>query len=293
MWFFDKWFMAPGHPELKLNVNRFGDSLEIMIRQTQDSIYSPVFEFPLTLGLYGERSSTIKTWIDSREHKFKIKCADTNVVVVLNPDGIVPSESEFRLSIKDVNRLVKAGLPFYTRLRFAKELTNYSEEVRVVSSIPKEQRNDNGTRFLIAFDEYQSDVRSALLRLSADSSVEIRSLAYQGLLTFQEDSVVEKKAIDGFLNDKSTKVRAEAIKYLSGIDSSGSKYRELYSIGIKDSSYLVISSCLEPYLRIDPEEAGTFIKTLESSKNIKIVKGLMTFYTERKDSLKRDWAWDK
>ncbi len=293
MWFFDKWFMAPGHPELGMDVTRVGDSLEIMIRQTQDSIYSPVFEFPLSIGLYGGKSSTIKTWVDSRVHTIKFECPDTNSVVVLNPNGIVPSESEFKLSIKDVNQLYNADLPFYTRLRFAKELTNYSEEIRIVSSISKEQRNESGTRFLDEFDNNQSEIRSVLLGLTTDSSIEIRCLAYQGLLTFQEDSVVEKVAVNAFLSDQSTKVRAEAIKYLSSIDTLGSKYRGLYVSGIKDSSYLVISSCLEPYLRIEPDKAGAFIETLESSTNVKIVNGLMTFYAKRKDSLKIQWAWSK
>lgn len=292
-WFFDKWFLSPGHPELEFNKKWNGDTLELTVHQVQDSIYSPVFEFPLEIGLYGEGQSSMTVWVDSRHKVVKIPHLDSSTVVLPNSDGVVPMDMLFEFNLEEVRTLSNSNLPFFTRYQFAQGVASYLEEVDVVYSIEQSKRNEKAAAFLTKFELNRQSLFEASLKLAEDRSPDIRSIGFKSLGIFSSHEDVIKRAMMVIEFDNSTKVRSEAIKCLSKLDSTGLVYRDVYVSGVKDSSFLVVAAALEPFLRVETGSSKALIEELEESQNQKIVKCLMSYYKDKKDTLKIEWAWSK
>ncbi|GAB3827131.1 hypothetical protein GCM10028895_39000 [Pontibacter rugosus] len=73
MWFFDQWFMKPGHPELKVEHSYANGRLQLQVQQVQDSAYAPVYRLPLQVAVWaGGKKQLHSIVVDKAEQTFSL-----------------------------------------------------------------------------------------------------------------------------------------------------------------------------------------------------------------------------
>ena len=102
-WFFNQWFLRPGHPVLRLESNYDGKDLTIVCEQNQDTSYFPVYQinFPVEIRLPGGKTRREILKINSISDTFRFPMAGEPEMVLFDPDVSVLAEMEVSKPAKD------------------------------------------------------------------------------------------------------------------------------------------------------------------------------------------------
>lgn len=72
-WFFNQWFLKPGHPELTVKTSYAGNSAKLEVEQIQDSTLFGIYKLPLSVEIYdkkGIRNIPISLWQRTQTFEF-------------------------------------------------------------------------------------------------------------------------------------------------------------------------------------------------------------------------------
>ena len=222
-WFFNQWYFNSGHP--KLNISSEYDAttknINIIVKQTQDS--TKIFKFPVAIDVYiGKEKTRHDVWIENRFDTIKIASATAPDLVRFDGDNVLLAEKKEK---KNMNQFVVQY----------KQAGKYLDRKEALDFAAKNKSENGAMQLLItALDDPYDKLRIKAITALEDTTV--------------SGGVI--KIIEGIANnDKKKIVRAEAIDFLGQLKDK--KFIQLFTNGIKDSSYSVAGACLEALSELD------------------------------------------
>jgi len=248
-WFFNQWFYAKGHPQLdiKYDIDEEVSKVYIDVEQTQDVDDNvSVFQLPFTAALYYESGEVkyVDLWMDKREQLFEIELTNNELPVVVVLDGkhdILATSKEKRSDEDYLN------------------LFNYSSEY--------EDKYIALTKL-----KDKAIAQQLILEATNDPAEEIRLMGINALSPKRDSVLLSTLA----LNDKSSAVRATALKKLNSLHIA----KRAIS---KDLSFRVVSDALDIINRADPEEGIVQATQLLGSYHKPLLGSLGGIFSKSKD----------
>lgn len=266
-WFFNQWFLAAGHPQLKIESVYEGDSIRLHVSQNQDLETNPLYRLPLYVDVWvndiKERYAVV---IELKEHTFSFYAPQKPDLVIFDAEKQLLGEIEYVL---DKDALV------YQYHNADKFLARY-ESIGLLSE-----------------DVANEIYRRVIFKALEDPFWGIRQTAVNAFEDYQGPDVndIKQKLVTLAKEDNRSLVRADAISTLSSIDSIG--YVDLYRSGLEDPSYAVVGASLFAYSRTNASDKLEVFAKYEDINNSNVVIPLANFYLDNNLFEKYDWFESK
>ncbi len=230
-WFFDQWFLQPGHPQLAIT-NTFAKEkgrVILTVKQTQDVLQFPVYRLPVAVDVYTQKGvERFNIVVDKQEQNFEFP--------VLSQPFLVKFDAENSL-IAEVD-VVQTDAFWLHQLGNSKNVIDRHQAAEHML----QTKNPN------------------LLSTVAGIAMADKfwAVQLQGLASASRWDETGKKKLQGsvkkLLDSKNTRVRAKAIEVWSSFyDATDEK---LFSQNIEYISYNVNEAALKAMGKIDPKRAA-------------------------------------
>lgn len=266
-WFFNQWFFASGHPELDIDYEYDTDAKQVTvtIRQLQDTYDgTPVFRLPVDIDVYeGGKVTRYAKVITDAMQKFSFSCE--------TPPDLVNVDARKTLICEKTDH--KSDSAFAFQLEHAPLFMDRLESIGYFAQHA-------------ASPLYEQ----ALLRGMNDRYAPIRRLAVESVppeVATQSGNSFAKKIKDMAMQDSSSAVRAAAIENMAGW--SDTSVISVLENGLRDSSFLVISSALKAMVEVDSVKAYEAAGLLEKDSSEQVRDGLETVYARMGRPEKNDF----
>ncbi len=254
-WFFNQWFLAAGHPVIKVyyDYSPLDHTLSVTTQQTQEGEAVPdVFQLSTDIEVMTpDGRKVLPINIMKRKQTFEFDLLQSPVYVKLDAQAVLLAEIDQPLSIQEAKAFYRSN-NYYDRLLAVKKAKNGKSEDAMI--LIKEALNDSfwdirvhaleGSEKLSVFDP---DARAIIKTLCSDPKSDVRAAAYEALASNYEDKT--------------------DIPFLKK--------------GLKDSSYLVVSYALESLYFLDEQVALEEARVLENLDNVDILLSLAYIYSEQ------------
>ncbi len=255
-WFFNQWFLSPGHPSLYETTayDATAKKIKIIIKQTQDFSTTPLFRIPMYVDLYwGETVIRKKIDIRKAEEVFEFDAPT-------EPDLINIDAEKMVLCTKSVNKTQKELVFQYDNAPL------YLDRAEALQGFEVKGYDSAATRIVIKalndkFWNLRLDAIDALKNIEAGHEKEIK-----------------EKLVDLAKNDVKSAVRALALEYLSA-HFKDADLETLYNDGLKDKSYYVFSSSLSAIGKMNVADAMAVAKMYENEKNMDVLYAITDLYS--------------
>lgn len=266
-WFFNQWFLSPGHPVLYVNHVVENSKLKLTVNQAQDSVYTPIYKLPFTVSLYfGGKKEDKNIVINQANQQFEFDISGN--LEAINFDGkaqLTGKISHIKSTQEFVNQYYKSE----------KYLHKYEALYDLKSKLDS------------------AGVFDVFVKATDDGFWKLREMALETIASAKKQDT--SKVISILANkaefDKNKTVKATAIALLA--EKKRQNYVSIYEKGMKDSSYQVAAKSLLAYLKLDANDATEKIKQFENEKNMEIVLALAEYYSAKKDSIYAAWYSNK
>ncbi len=283
-WFFNQWFMNPGHPNLKVT-KKYNDStntLTVQVDQRQDSLYTPIYKLPITLHIWdGKEKKTETIWVNKVTNRFEFLCTQKPSLVTFDAKQQLLGTIFYEKSIEEL----------IFQYENEKGYKLKKESISKIATKPLgESTNKSVTDSLYNLQiDCNYDVYVKALK---DDFWKIRQIAIQKLETYNGEK--REKLIHLIQQiaqkDKKSDVRAEALTYLKKHqDFDQNKFKQDFALGLKDSSYKVLGKALLGYAETDASDRKLIFNQYKKSNKREIVKSVANFYINEKDTLQQAW----
>lgn len=265
-WFFDQWYLQPGHPELELTHGYADGKYSLRVQQVQDLNAYPTFRFPLALDyVVGSQHQRIQLWVASADTTFEIAAEAAPSHVCFDPDR------DLLCSIRKVD-----GLAPDAWVHQVKTGQGHLQKAEAVERLVSAGVDKEG--------------HAAVLALATDRFWATRQLALSSFGSLAPDQVAATITVaEGLLADEKSAVRVAAIAalgehfaYLHQPANAALKARiadRLYR-SVSDSSYAVGRSALEAYYLLDSVAGLALAEKLISTKETHLAGGIARILRE-------------
>lgn len=255
-WFFNQWFMASGHPFLKISKS-FDETSKVVsltVEQTQDFKETPLYRLPLDVDVYvngkAERKHIV---IEEAKQTFTFSVAAKPELVNFDAERQLLAKINYTKSKEEYIYQFKNAPLWGDREEalayFEKNITD-KDVYAVVKDAAQNEKWKN----------FRSDAITALEKVAKENETDLKPLMM---------SIAEK--------DANTKVRAAAISFLAA-NYTGKELEDLYEKSISEQSYSIISAALEGLVKSNPQSALAKAQTLENEKGKKLVFAVADIY---------------
>jgi aminopeptidase N len=266
-WFFNQWFLASGHPQLKIENTHSGDSVVLRVLQEQDLETTPLYRLPLY----------VDVWVNNNKERYgiEVKLADETFrfyasqkpdLVVFDADKQLLAEIEFDLSNEELAYQYNNSDKFLGRFQSVSLLANNIDDQASKNVLIKALDDPFwGIRqaAINAFDEYKGD----------------------------DQDRIKERMVSIIKNDPKSLVRADAISTLSSLDSLG--FIDVYKAGMEDPSYAVVGASLFAYGRTNATDKLETLGKFEHLDNANVIIPIAGYYLEERIYEKYDWFHQK
>jgi aminopeptidase N len=225
-WFFDQWAYKAGYPKVQVSSVWSEDTKMLQLEFTQTQVLDSltgVFKFPLSIECTTSAETTrASVFIDQQHQSVSIPLSGQPLMVVVDKGKNV-------LAAFDLQR---------TKEEYLYQLSHAGDIVDRIAAAKQLQQNNNDTAVFEA-------LRSAAQR---DRFWAVRNQAVLSLVDSDDPRV--KGTLLEVYGDRHSSVRTSAIAGLSRF-SSPDVADAVWNAALSDSSYLVLSSCIEVLAEID------------------------------------------
>lgn len=247
-WFFDQWFLSPGHPEIDYS-HTYNSSKNILSLEFWQKQEEP-FILPMDIAFIFKdttiRSSLI---LHEKNQVFEFSLPDKPLAIIPDPSGVLllefknyPTEEETLEILKNARHIIPQILAF-------ENLMASDNDSTILSGFDLVFENSNTPLLLLALDEIPQDLISRFENSLTD------------LVSENENPLIRSKAWENI-----------NLGELPGYQSLAEK-----SISL-DSSNLVIGSALSYLFDQNPDLALSLAKDLENKKSDILTAVLGTIY---------------
>ena len=266
-WFFNQWFFAKGHPELKVEVDYSQpENLLLRFSQVQDLNQTPVFQLPITISWYeGEVRKTKIVQVSKAEQELVLENGSPVSLVYVNEGQ--------EILMKGNQVLTNAQ---YLR-QFKESQLGVARYAALDSLVSRDAAEELGIVLPLALEDSFAAIRERGLSL------------LQGGDQWKEAlGELEGKIYRLAEEDPNNKVRAGALEVLAEWNPSG--YRGAFTRLARDPSYLVAGAALMGLARVaDPVVELSWMETFERETNFRMAVGLAEYYISTKVLGKGPW----
>lgn len=257
-WFFNQWFFASGHPDIEINYH-YIDSLkkqQVTIEQKQTREETPIYTLPLIVDIYENgKVRREKITVGERRQIFLFDCS-------MKPQLVnVDAEKQLLCAKTDNHTSDEWLFLFYNGPLY---LDRWEAFQKIVKLIP-----DN--------EEAVACIRKAL----ADKHYSIRNAATKAIDKLSKDQKEKLKPLlmQMVVNDEKSSVRNNLVATISK-NFEGNDVEAMLLNAVNDSSYNVMSTALEKYTMLKPDEGLLLANKFEADKNANVVLTLAAIYAE-------------
>ena len=257
-WFFNQWFMYPGHPTLLItkNYDESTKTLQLHIQQKQPNEY-PIYRLPLYVDIYTSKTVN-RQFIDIQQAKqtFTFTIHEKPLLVNFDAERQLLADINYQKTEEEyLYQLEHAPLweDRYEALNALNELTNKSEKI------------------------YHALIHKALK--DKYPSIRITTIEYlKPLMTSNED--LKKQILEIAQYDPHPKVRAHAIQALATLPPNEQITTLCTQLLHKEQSSQTISACLHTLYKMNPTLALEYTQKFENEKSKNILLTIATIYAE-------------
>lgn len=264
-WFFNQWFLAPGHPRLRVEHTYTNRKLNLKIWQKQHTP-TPIYQLPLAVDIWiqGNKKRHIVT-IDKAYNEFTWELPQQPELVYIDRNCLLAGEIEHPKTAAEYQYLYHHGEDFFAK---HEALTYFINNDHKAIHYP---------------------VLQAALQ---DNYWFFRMMAVNALGAYKEK---DHEAILLSLSqaDSHVAVRAAAIRILSSLQEAH-QYTDVYKANLDASSYHLASTALSAYAATSEDDAKpTILAKFEAYDNLEIITALANYYIATKQLNKYAWFKDK
>ena len=268
-WFFDQWYLAAGHPELKLETGYADGRISVTVEQTQDTENNvpAIFRLPTQVAIYTGGATTPEMHdivVDERKQTFTFPSAVAPDVVVFDPHHTLLARFDYSKSTEELAAQFKGATSLIDRVLVVQRLAGKPE------GPGKEQTMTMALR---------------------DPFYGVRSLAMSAVNPTPEQlGIIERIA----RTDPHGGTRAQAVIVLggdTGIDDEIVK--SVATDALTARPYPVVAAGLEVLAEKDLQAAIAAARELEAVDNDDIAGALATLYAEAGDTSKLTYFEDR
>ena len=235
-WFWNQWYYGSGHPKLDIVYGYNEKDKKATIIVTQKQTDDKVFRLPVAIDMYANGSKQrYNVWVENKADTFSFP-------VATKPDLINFDGEKVLLAEKTENKTMQEYMYQYTNLK------KYADRMEAVEAA-LDNKTEAGANALFA--KALSDPYFGIRRAVLDE-IKYADLNAEGI----------KIVTDIARNDEKRLNRAAAIDILA--EANKPSYKDLFTKGVKDSSYSVAGSSLAALSDLDEAAA---IALLQSIKN--------------------------
>lgn len=253
-WFFNQWFLASGHPSLKITQKIEGNEVVLNIHQTQNLNEFPIFKLPTQVAVVDSKGKTIHNIvIDAVENEFRFPFSGALITVI-------PDYQEALLAEVEEDKPQSQFIAQYYH--------------------SNEWRTKNRALMFGTKDYDSTKAQQLILDALTDSfwALRVEAISKAGLLTEANKQKARTIIKDLASNDPVSAVRAKALGFINSSTTPGAK--ELYIHALSDSSYTVITAALNYLAKLDPETAMISAADLEKEKSSSLIVGIGSLYAK-------------
>lgn len=265
-WFFDQWFLASGHPQLKVATayDSIKQQYTVEVWQQQDAETTPIYKLPVDIKIFsGQDAEMHSIIIEEPYHQFSYKYAQEPELLLFDVQSQLVAEIDHRKSTEEYIFQYENSESFTAKYTALEAL---SDDI------------DKNYEFVVATLD--------------DNSWQIRELALSSLNDYEGEhtALLEEKLVELASKDEKSLVRADALNLLSLFDFNS--HKNVYRDALEDSSYSVLGIALYNIAESDIEERAAIMEKFEHEENINIIFPIANFYSQS-DLNKYDWFADK
>ena len=224
-WFFNQWFLASGHPILVIDYN-YDKKLKkqiIDIEQIQDLSTTPLYRLPFAIDIYvnGEVQRHLVD-MTKKKQQFIFSVSEKPINIIVDADHMLLAEIFDNKSDENWEEQMKAPL--------------YMDSKRALENISNE-KSANAITYAINNDFWGIRLLGIRKAKKLKDKSELSDLIY---------SIAKK--------EKNTRVRSEAIRFLSDLENKND-YENLFESATKEQSLLIAGSGLRSLAKVDSKKA--------------------------------------
>ena len=266
-WFFNQWFLSPGHPNLKIEKKYESGKVILKVSQIQDTLVSPVYKLPLKIDI----------WVKGRKKQYDVTINQSKQTLEF------PVEEKPDLVDFDAEKQILCEIDFpKTKQELIFQYNsggNYLKRYEAIIGLEDQIRD--------------STIRHLMMRAMNDKFWKIRQLAVSNFSEYdgEEFNEVERVLQNKARVDVNSRVRNEAIITLGSFSDNAND--PLFREALNDSSYLVVSAALESYLIGKPDDAKEVANRFENIPNSDIVTAVANYYAGLAQPERYDWFMEK
>ncbi|WP_082893494.1 M1 family metallopeptidase [Rufibacter ruber] len=257
--FFQQWFLTPGHPVLSISHSFQDQSLTLHVNQTQDTVQTTVYNFPLTVAIYhkgGKQEWQVE--VTKTNQSFSFPLAHTPEAVVVDPEQTLLADIQHKQTISE----------------WANQF-QYSTAFAAKATALDHLRDTTGL-----------GLQEAIMKAVQDPFWKIRAT---GLELLVSTPLMESPEVQGQLQmlaakDPNSSVRATATYVLGTLTGLP---KEIIEVGLQDSSYQVNAAAIFSWARgkHDLQRLTSFLNL----KNPDIVNAVAAAFTDSQENQMYDW----
>ncbi|GAB2796663.1 hypothetical protein GCM10027275_47520 [Rhabdobacter roseus] len=268
-WFFDQWFMRPGHPQLKVEQEFMASAQKVRLKvsQVQDTVATTVYRLPLKVDVWvANEKKTYEVVIDKSRQVLEFPATQ-------RPDLILfDAEAQLLGTIEQDKNQREWVYQYYHADKFQPK---YDALTQLEGKLA------------------DTTVRNLMVKAMTDPFWKIRQMAVSNFVEYDGPAfaAIERVIRSRARIDAHPQVRAEAILTLASYGDNAND--NLFRDALSDSSYFVVSVALDSYLMNKPDDAGEVTARFENSPNDAIVASVGNYYANLAKPEHFDWFLEK
>jgi aminopeptidase N len=277
-WFFNQWFMSPGHPELDITYSFDAPKQKqmVIIKQTQDRTKgAPVFRIPLSVDVYSDGK------IIRQEIVVKSICDTFYFESVTKPDFINVDAQKTLLCYKvDHHTAQEWAFLFNTS-------SLYVDRLEAINNlVPKPFQAPDPKKESLPQSTEEKFAKGIILRALSDKFWAIRAAACGKLGDYANEMKSQLIALSK--NDPKPAVRVAALEALTE-GATGDELKDVYLAGLNDPSYGVITISLQALVQHFKETGMAEAAKRENEPNRMMKLAVANAYTYGGSDAQQPW----
>lgn len=306
-WFFDQWFLSPGHPQLKVAHDYNEGTLTVEVEQLQDPEYTPIYKLPLGIDYWVDGKKYTKNVVIEQEKEsyyWNVEKKPENVL--FDTEQQLLAEVSHTKTIDEWihqynnNHLYQARYNALDTLFSAYQLyqiidQNYDAEKDSYKKISELLGMEIDSATHRQMEQNAMKMKKVFRKAMNDNYHGLREMALEQitLIDYGQHTEAIEAAENLALGDSAAAVRAAAFDVLVAGAENHNAFIQTFKKGLNDSSYAVNASALLGYVKTDAGDKQEVIEKFEDASQPQIIKGVAAFYTQNEDTTKVDWMLKK
>ena len=261
-WFFDQWFLSPGHPQLRVAHTYQNGKLTLNVQQLQDSSYTPIYQLPLKVAVWQKNKRTDYPITITKAHQ------SFTFPVTSAPDLVLfDGDQQLLAQVEHPKTDAELMYQFYN----ANQYLPKREALQALSTKVNDPK-------IVAM--YKAALQDKVWQTRSDAITALSK--YTGA-----DESLPQLIQEIALRDKKSAVRADALDMLASLNKA--TYTNTFTQGLNDSSYAVVAGAIQGLTTTKQEGLTPRLSAFENLNSGKVKSALAGYYAYFAGPEKYDW----